>query len=197
MYLVTRPMPGFAAPQLVLTLARAPAGCRSIPLDLRGIGGLVHTVEVLFPSPVTSVWEALHDKGLDATGEWEAAHAAGHLYLLDHEGNEVTVWEDTADGPEWAEFAARPGPWRHRLISYGSSEATTATTSTTSTTTAVAAERPPTDLPPSLLGACLLRPGCAPSTATLPFQVYPEQLSSAQMLCLPAAQLCLFSGPSL
>ena len=194
-YLVTRPMPGFAAPQFVLTLARAPAGCRSVPLDLRGIGGLVHTVEVLFPSPVTSVWDVLHDKGLDATGEWEAAHAAGHLYLLDQDGREVTSWEDTADGPEWAEFAARPGPWQHRRISYGS-PAAAVTTSTTSTTTAVAVERPPADSPPSLLGACLLRPGCSPSTATLPFQVYPEQLASAQILCLPAAQLCLYSGPS-
>ena len=196
-YLVTRPMSGFAAPQLVLTLARAPAGCRSVPLDLRGIGGLVHTVEILFPSPATSVWEALHDKGLDATGDWAAAHAAGHLYLLDQDGREVTVG-NTADGPEWAEFAARPGPWRHRRISFGSpTAADTATASTTSTTTAVVVERPPADQPPSLLGACLLRPSCPPSTATLPFQVYPEQLSSAQVLGLPAAQLCFYSGSCL
>ena len=194
-YLVTRPMPGFAAPQLVLTLARAPAGCRSVPLDLRGIGGLVHTVEVLFPSPATSVWGVLHDKGLDATGEWEAAHEAGHLYLLDQDGREIAAWEDTADGPEWAEFATRPGPWRHRRISYGSTTAT-AVASTTPTTTAVAVERQSTDHPPSLLGACLLRPSCpqGQGSAALPFRVYPEQFSSAQVRGLPAAQLCLYSG---
>ena len=195
-YLVTRPMPGFAAPQLVLTLARAPAGCRSVPLDLRGIGGLVHTVEILFPSPATSVWEVLHDKGLDANREWEAAHEAGHLYLLDQDGREIAAWEDTADGPEWAEFAARPGPWRHRRISYGSTTAATAVASTTPTTTAVAVEQQPADRPPSLLGACLLRPTCSQGqdSDALPFRVYPEQFSSAQVRGLPASQLCFYSG---
>ena len=201
-YLITRPMHGFAAPQLTLTLARAPAGCRSVPLDLRAIGGLVHTVEVLFPSPAVSVWEVLHNKGLDATGEWAAAHAAGHLFLLDQDGREIDAWADTADGPEWAEFAVRPGPWQARRIPYGSEAAPLVqapSTSTTSTTTGMAVDQAEVALPPSLLGARLFSAGDVACNAevVMPFQVFPEHLSQARVRGLPAAQLHLYQDHSL
>ena len=194
-------MPGFAAPQLTLTLARAPAGCRSLPIDLRAIGGLVHTVEVLFPSHITSIWEALHHKGLDAMGVWAAAHEEGHLYLLDQDGHEITAWVDSADGPEWAEFAARPGPWQTRRIPYGSEAAPAlrvAAASTTSTTTAVVVDPNGAELPPSLLGARLFSSNAAlcQIADAMPFQVFPEHLSLASVRGLPAAQLHLYHESS-
>ena len=201
-YLMTRPMPGFAAPQLTLTLSRAPAGCRSVPIDLRAIGGLVHTVEVLFPSPAVSVWEVLHNKGLDTTGEWAAAHMEGHLYLLDQDGREITAWADTADGPEWAEFAARPGSWQARRISYGSAAAPVLQVTiapTTTTTTGMATDQAATSSPPSLLGARLLSTSAVScrDADTMPFQVLPVHLSSACVRGLPAAQLHLYQEHSM
>ena len=201
-YLITRPMHGFAAPQLALTLARAPVGCRSVPIDLRAVGGLVHTVEVFFPSPAVSIWEVLHDKGLDATGEWAAAHAAGHLYLLDQDGREIVAWADTDDGPEWAEFAARPGPWQARRIPYGSETAPplqATFTTTTSTTTGMAVDQAEAALPPSLLGARLFSASAASCNAevVMPFQVFPEHLSQACVRGLPAAQLHLYQDQGL
>ena len=201
-YLITRPMHGFAAPQLTLTLARAPVGCRSVPIDLRAVGGLVHTVEVLFPSPAVSIWAVLHDKGLDATGEWAAAHAAGHLYLLDQDGRELHAWADTDDGPEWAEFAARPGPWQARRIPYGSETAPllqAASTATTSTTTGMTVDQAEAAPPPSLLGARLFSASAVSCHAdvVMPFQVFPEHLSQACVRGLPAAQLHLYQDQGL
>ena len=182
-YLITRPLGGFAAPQLVLTLASAPPRHRSVP-----IGGLVHTIEVCFPSPILSIWASLHHKGLDLTGEWETAHAQGLLYVLDQDGNEIEGWAETDDGPEWAELRARPGPWRQRRIPYGQEAYAGAPLSTTSTTATEASPDPPSLL--HVRGSRQRPPSCAVPDA-LPFEVQPAQLAQTRVRALPASCLHL------
>ena len=88
-YLITRPLGGFAAPQLVLTLASAPPRHRSVPVDLREIGGLVHTIEVCFPSPILSIWASLGTLETEAYSLWTGGirrSSAVHYQHYHHRG---------------------------------------------------------------------------------------------------------------
>ncbi|OLP77503.1 hypothetical protein AK812_SmicGene42427 [Symbiodinium microadriaticum] len=125
---------------------------------------------------------------LDLTGEWEAAHAQGLLYVLDQDGNEIEGWAETADGPEWAELRARPGPWRHRRIPYGQEAYAGAPLSTTSTTTIETSPDPPSLL--HVRGSRQRPPSCA-DPGTLPFEVLPAQLAQTRVRVLPASCLHL------
>ena len=72
-WFVVHPLPGLPVPQLVLTASSAPPGFRAIPVDLRPLDGLLHTIEVDMQGDLGSVWPALREKGVDPSGRLEQA----------------------------------------------------------------------------------------------------------------------------
>ena len=54
-----QPIEGYPTPQVVLTAASLPRPARAIPIDLRPMAGLVHTIAVDCPSSTVAVWETL------------------------------------------------------------------------------------------------------------------------------------------
>ena len=192
-FILSSPVPSFAVPQIVFTLQSAPLGARSLPIDLRRVGGLVHTIELLPHCTHLEVWAALHDKGIDLLGHWELAHRAGRLRFIDQTAREINAWNTADERLEWAELQALAAPWHSRVIPYGSTEAQAQDVETggTTTTTSMGAGGTEVSSPPTLLRA---RPPAAVCVAP-PFdgvQVLPSHLAGPNLSATPAAELCLF-----
>ncbi|CAE7852303.1 SRP19 [Symbiodinium microadriaticum] len=198
-FILSVPLPSFATPQLVLTLHSAPPRARSLPLDLRNVGGMVHTIEILPQGSPAGVWAALRDKGIDLSRQWEAAHEAGHVRFLDQLGREVIEWGADDDRLEWAELTAVTADWQESVITYGSTEAQAflARFTSTSTTTAMGPshELEPRD-PPTLLRALAPADACS-SQALAGIQVLPAHLASQGLSTISAADLCLYTPVTL
>ncbi|OLQ11339.1 hypothetical protein AK812_SmicGene4821 [Symbiodinium microadriaticum] len=196
-FAISVPLPSFATPQLVLTLASAQPRARSLPVDLRNVGGLVHTIEVSLQCNPADIWTSLRDKGIDLSRQWEAAHAAGHVRFNDQFGHEVMEWSADDDKLEWVMLIATAAEWQESIITYGSTEAaellarisSSAASSSQSTTLTVTAKLP--------MGDCLgrpLPPACA--DAALPTGTcLPADLCQGDLLHRPLSDSCLF--PSL
>ena len=193
-FVLSRPLPSFATPQLVLTLHSALPRARSLPVDLRGVGGMVHTVELLPRCSPADVWAALRSKGIDLSGHWEIAHAAGHVRFLNQLGLEVIEWGIDDDRLEWVELTATTAEWQECVITYGSTEAQALVDrlASTSTTTAVgpSQEEEPRD-PPTLLRTLTPADACA-SHSLAGIQVLPAYLASQSLSTISATDLCLY-----
>ncbi|CAE7939239.1 unnamed protein product, partial [Symbiodinium sp. KB8] len=90
---VVHPLEDLPVPQLVLTAAQAPANSRAVPVDLRPLDGLLHTVELAFPIAADAIWPLLHDKGVDPGGRIEQAWHAGLCRFVDEQGRVVDQLE--------------------------------------------------------------------------------------------------------
>ncbi|CAE7243520.1 unnamed protein product, partial [Symbiodinium necroappetens] len=194
-FILSMPLPSFATPQLVLTLHSALPRARSLPVDLRSVGGMVHTIELLPQCSPTDVWAALRDKGIDLSRQWEAAHEAGHVRFLNQLGHEVVEWGADDDRLEWAELTATTAEWQESIITYGSTEAQALMDRFTSTRTTTAMgpshEVEPRD-PPTLLRALAPVDACS-SHSLAGIQVLPAHLASQSLSTISAADLCLYA----
>ena len=189
-------MPAFPTPQLVVTPANQGLEGRAIPVCLAGVGGGTHTVVLRPPCTHASVWQQLHEKGVDPAHHWERAHAAGYLTFRDQTGTVLETWTDS-DQLEWAELSADNDDWNSAEVDYAGGEAIVwrlaAPETTTSTTTGYAAEctdaephappaLPESDPPALLLRAPEVRQGKATPdmfTAEEPY-VLPEYLDATR-----------------
>ncbi|CAE7295726.1 unnamed protein product, partial [Symbiodinium sp. KB8] len=86
---VVHPLEGLPVPQLVLTAAQAPAGGRAVPVDLRPLDGLLHTVDLVFPGSAADIWPLLHEKGVDPGGRLEQAWRTGLCRFEDEQGRAI------------------------------------------------------------------------------------------------------------
>ena len=190
----SRPMHSLAAPQIVLTLSSAPPMARSLPIDLRRVGGMVHTIEVPLHCGHEVIWAALRDKGIDLLHHWEVAHAEGHLVFRDQAGRAVTEWSASDAELEWAELFATSILWQSRVIPYGSAEAAAGASgpsSTTTTTSEGAGSNFAQRGPPTLLGAFPPVSTC-PALGLSGIQVLPAHLISPNLQAVPAEAPCLY-----
>ena len=103
---VVHPLPGLPVPQLVLTASNAPPGFRTIPVDLRPLDGLLHSIEVDMRSDMRSVWTALREKGVDPTGRLEQAWRSGQCVFETEEGQPVLDLRHHTDSLEWLQLRA-------------------------------------------------------------------------------------------
>ena len=194
-FVLSTPLPSFATPQLVLTLASAQHRARSLPIDLRRVGGMVHTIEIPLVCSPADIWASLRDKGIDLSGLWEAAHQAGQVRFIDQLGHEVLDWSAEDDKLEWAELTAIAADWQESIITYGSTEASAlmARLTSTSTTTAM---RPGHETeapdPPTLLRAIAPADVCV-SQSLAGVQILPAHLASQSLSAVSASDLCLFA----
>ena len=109
-WFVVRPIPDLPVPQFVLTAREAPPAARAIPVDLRGFGGMIHTVEVQ-PGPLQAMWPALRHKGVDPAGKLERAWSDGLCVFHDEQGHQVDDITATGASPEWLQLVhAGPHP---------------------------------------------------------------------------------------
>ena len=97
----TRNMPGLPTPQIALTAPAAPPGHRSLPIDLREVGGLIHTINVPSPCAWDQVWGALTEKGVDPSSTAQDAHLNGHLAFFDERGRLLSDVPAGDHAPEW------------------------------------------------------------------------------------------------
>ena len=97
---IVRPIPDLPTPQFSVTAQDAPGGTRAIPVDLRGLGGMLHTIEV-GPGPLRPLWAELRAKGVDPGSRLEQAWLDDLCEFRDEQGRRVDTI--TADGtsPEW------------------------------------------------------------------------------------------------
>ena len=102
---VIRPLEGLPTPQFVLTAVQAPAGGRAVPVDLRPLDGLLHTVELVFPGHVAQIWPLLHGKGVDPGGRLEQAWRDGSCRFENEQGQPVDRLDADCE-VEW--LALRP-----------------------------------------------------------------------------------------
>ena len=105
-WFVVHPLPGLPVPQLVLTAASAPPGFRAIPVDLRPLDGLLHTIEVNMQGDIGSVWPALREKGVDPSGRLEQAWRRGQCVFATEEGQTVLELNGHASSLEWLQLRA-------------------------------------------------------------------------------------------
>ena len=165
-FVITQPMPEFPTPQLVVTPNNHGLEGRAIPVCLARVGGETHTVVLRPPCTHASVYQQLHEKGVDPAHHWERAHAAGRLTFRDQTGTVLETWTDS-EQLEWAELSADDDSWAGAEVDYAGGDAIVwrlaAPESTTSTTTgsctecADAAPNDPPSLPESDPPALLLR----------------------------------------
>ncbi|CAE7947754.1 unnamed protein product [Symbiodinium sp. KB8] len=97
---IVRPIPDLPTPQFSVTAHDAPGGTRAVPVDLRGLGGMLHTIEV-GPGPLRPLWAELRAKGVDPGSRLEQAWLEDLCEFRDEQGRHVDAI--TADGtsPEW------------------------------------------------------------------------------------------------
>ena len=100
-WFIVRPIPDLPVPQLVLTAANAPPGHRALPIDLRPLGGLLHTIEAAVPGELEPIWAALREKGVDPAGRLEQAWRDGLCVFADQFDQPVTVLRNTEEPLEW------------------------------------------------------------------------------------------------
>ena len=105
-WFIVRPIPDLPVPQLVLTAANAPPGFRALPIDLRPLGGLLHTIEVAVPGNLEPLWDALREKGVDPAGRLEQAWRDGLCVFADQLDQPVAALRNTADPLEWLQLRA-------------------------------------------------------------------------------------------
>ena len=97
---IVHPIQGLPSPQIVVTAQDAPAGSRALPVDLRELGGMLHTIE-LGPGPIRPVWEKLRDKGVDPGGRLEQAWLDDLCEFRDEQGQRVVDIPAEGTSPEW------------------------------------------------------------------------------------------------
>ena len=108
---ITRPISDLPVPQFALTAQSAEPGARAIPVDLRGMGGMLHTIE-LQSGPLSSIWAALRHKGVDPTGLVEQAWVDGVCAFNDEQGQPVTSFNADGSSPEWLQLLTATNPGR-------------------------------------------------------------------------------------
>ncbi|CAE7309566.1 unnamed protein product, partial [Symbiodinium sp. CCMP2456] len=182
-FVITAQLPGFPGPQITLSYADSPQPGRALPVDLRLVGGDVHTVELPWQCDASTVWAALQEKGADLPGRWPEVQSTGSLSFFDHLGEEITTWDLAGDTIQWASLRATHGEatdfdWNTVIASMS-----------TATTTAVATEDT-ADAPPSLLG---IRPYYGPALAAQ-VQIFPQYLANTALHAMTAASLHLHEG---
>ncbi|OLQ04656.1 hypothetical protein AK812_SmicGene12235 [Symbiodinium microadriaticum] len=97
---IVRPISDLPAPQFVVTAHDAPVGVRAIPVDLRGLGGLLHTIE-LGPGPLGPIWAELRAKGVDPGNRLEQAWLANLCEFRDEQDRRVVEITAAGPSPEW------------------------------------------------------------------------------------------------
>ena len=112
-WFVIRPIPDLPVPQLVLTAQDAAPGARAIPVDLRGFGGMIHTIE-LQPGPLQPIWPALRHKGVDPNGRLEQAWGNGACAFHNEQGQAVERLTIDGASPEWLQLVYA-GPYPEEL----------------------------------------------------------------------------------
>ncbi|CAE7762521.1 unnamed protein product [Symbiodinium sp. CCMP2456] len=105
-FVITAHLPGFPGPQITLSFADAPQAGRAIPVDLRPVGGELHTVELPWQCDASVVWLALQAKGVDLPGNWQEAQREGGLAFFNHLGVEIDAWDLTGDVIQWVSLRA-------------------------------------------------------------------------------------------
>ena len=102
-----RPLPGYPTPQIVLTAASLPRSFRAIPIDLRPLSGLVHTISVDCPSLTRTAWQVLRDKGATLCRAGAPVEDAAAPGFLDESRDPAPRIDDFH--PEWLTVPAQLG----------------------------------------------------------------------------------------
>ncbi|OLP84254.1 hypothetical protein AK812_SmicGene34892 [Symbiodinium microadriaticum] len=97
---IVRPIPDLPTPQFSVTAQDAPGGTRAIPVDLRGLGGMLHTIEV-GPGPLRPLWVELRAKGVDPGSRLEQAWLDDLCEFRDEQGRRVDTITADDTSPEW------------------------------------------------------------------------------------------------
>ena len=202
---ITRPMSGLPVPQFALTARSAGAGTRAIPIDLREMGGMIHTIE-LQSGPLTPIWAALRHKGVDPTSQVEQAWLEGVCVFRDEQGQLVTRWDEDQNSPEWLQLVhLEPLRQQPVAIEYlgGVAPVLRVPRPTPSTTTTVTAKLPIAD-GSTRAGTQFLQGTQLPPEAAFPPMVVetnllagtcaPADLCQGDFLHRPLCESCLFPG---
>ena len=105
--LIRHPMPGLPEPQLVLTPASAPVRASALPIDLRGYGFSVYTVEAEPGQSAEDIFTALQSM---RAGRRSLLHNGLEPSALDFQDSQTritTLLQDSVADHEWVQLVSR------------------------------------------------------------------------------------------